>query len=89
MKSDKEVLESPVDDLEMMKRPHLWPSWPALPVKRWHSDTHTMDNAVLLDADGGKVQFYRNANLFSSPGTWGVPVERTPEEIAAEGWRVD
>ena len=89
MKSDKEVLEYPLDHLELMKRPHLWPAWPALPVKRWHEDTHTMDNAVLLEDEGDHVLFYLNAHLFSSPGTWGVPTLRTPEEITAEGWVVD
>lgn len=88
MKSDKQVVTE-LDHLEMMKRPHLWPSWPALPLKRWHEDTHTMDTAVLLDDEEGRVQFYANANLFAGPGTWGVPVLRTPEEIFADGWKVD
>ena len=89
MKSDKEVLDYPLDHLELMKRPHLWPAWPALPLKRWHEDTRTMDTAIILEDEGDYVLFYINASLFTGPGTWGVPVRRTTQEIAAEGWVVD
>lgn len=88
MKSDKQVLEE-IDHLEMMKRPHLWPRWPVLPIKRWHDDTRVMDFAILLEDEGNSVLFHFNASLYQRPGEWGVGVSRTPESVVADGWVVD
>jgi hypothetical protein len=60
LKSDKQVISEPLDHLEMLKRPHLWPAWPALPLKRWRN-SH-MDCAVVIEDEGDKVRFYEGAN---------------------------
>lgn len=88
MKSDKQVLQE-IDHVEMMKRPHLWPRWPVLPLKRWRENARVMDFALVLEDEGNSILFYIDANIYQSPGEWGVGVQRTPEDVAAEGWVVD
>jgi hypothetical protein len=86
MKSDKDVLAHPLDHLEILKRPHLWPAWPYLPLKRWHK---SMNCAVVAEDEGDQVRFYEGANLWNPESFTGSGVLRTPEEIIADGWVVD
>ena len=86
MKSDKEVLTR-LDNLEMLKRPHLWPRWPVLPLKRY-ADGH-LDCAVAVEDEGNMIQLYENVNIYMSKSAWGKPALLTAEEIIAKGYVVD
>lgn len=85
MKTDKEVLQD-LDHVEILKRPHLWPTWPCLPLKRWRN--REMTSAVAVEDEDDKIRFYEGANLFN-PESFKENVLRTAEEIIADGWVVD
>jgi hypothetical protein len=87
LKSDKDVISAPFDHLEMLKRPHLWPAWPYLPLKRWHKST--MNCAVVAEDEGDKVRFYEGADLWNPESFKEPGVLRAPKEIIADGWVVD
>lgn len=87
MKSDKQVITEPFDHLEMLKRPHLWPAWPRLPMKRHRNSV--LEVAIAIEGEGNIVQFLEGVNIYMEPDTWPLPMMRTPEDIIADGWKVD
>jgi hypothetical protein len=81
--TDDEVLETR-NDLEMMRRPHLWPSPGRLPVKREAGSRGRLyDCGLLLEGGGPTVH----------PGPDGTVTEplgyETLEKLLADGWVVD
>ena len=86
-------------DLLYFRHPHLWQTWPFLPVVRRQSDGE-MECGVLYDCwtvarRGGYSATIFLSNLFRLPRTeeafLALPKEvfDSAEEIAAAGWRVD
>ena len=73
-------------DLEMMLDPSRWPMWPILPLKRKQDGQRI--TAVLGIGPRG-YQFFRGANMWADPQTWGEAEIRTPEGLIEEGWEVD
>jgi hypothetical protein len=90
--TDEEVLNGN-DDLEMLRRPHLW-AYPVLPLKKPELLRRDFDNpgalGVLLP-DGGKFRVLVG-NMFFMAGS--ILPERqieydSPEAVLADGWVVD
>lgn len=81
MNDDAVLIER--NDVEMMKRDHLWPHM-VLPLKRWR-DGH-MDTGILRDP--GPPWVIHNGTIWGGAegGTWEYA---SAEEAAADGWRVD
>ena len=79
---DQQVLDAR-NDVEMMKRDHLWPHM-VLPLKRWR-DGH-MDTGM-IGSPGTPVVIHRGTIWGGTEGgTWEYA---SPEEAVADGWRVD
>ncbi len=86
-------------DLHYFRTPHLWATWPFLPVVRHKPDGET-DCGVLYDCwtvaqRPGYSAVVFITNIFMLPrteeGLLALPKEvfDTAEEMAAAGWRVD
>jgi len=86
---DEQVLKDR-NDIEMMKRPHLWPMG-RLPLKRQHpEDDYRMQTALAYppDADGAMVIIV-NGNLFGGHGDEVTENYIDAEGVSDAGWRVD
>lgn len=90
-KTDSQVVDE-MDDVEMMRRPHLWPLVLVLPLKR-SRDGGLPEPALLYDPratfDGAYIV---DEGMTPYGAAFGETVQRTyasPEEITADGWRVD
>ena len=86
--SDREVVEQ-MNDLEMMRRPHLWPQV-FLPLKRASKRNKRpyMQTAVLNKIAKGKFEVAYDKTIFESLKSADfVPID--PEALIAEGWVVD
>jgi len=90
--TDQEVVTKRVD-AEMIQRPHLWPSWPFLFLKKGEFGLD-MKFAVITDFPG------KNLHLFETPlGLFPVTlgdlrglkfkVFDSPGAIVSDGWVVD
>jgi len=91
-KSDTKVLQEQ-DDVEMLKRPSLWPRWPIIPVKRYPDGSNRPRCGVVFD-DRGDTWSVLLVNMFvlaELPLIDGVEkiVYDSPEAIVADGWMVD
>ena len=88
-KSDKEVLRS-MDHVEMLKRPHLWPKNPVLPLKRQRGDGD-LDYGLLFDATPETRWTVFLGLLYLVDDLTKCPAEvyTSAEEIVAAGWVVD
>lgn len=88
-KSDDEVVSEP-DDLEMMKRPHLWPLDGYLPIKRYVESDHgrlELETAILVRIIvNGQLTVLKG--FFEDRDTDRVLYD-SHEAIVAEGWVVD
>lgn len=88
-KTDDQVVDD-MDDVEMMRRPHLWPLGSMLPLKREPAKGGPLETAVLrhpYEADGYEVA--EGMTVFGALGEVVHRIYASPEEIAADGWRVD
>lgn len=82
----------PRNDLEFLKDPDQWPNWPYLPLKR-HDEKRNLRVAVLFSGELTGTPTYRIAvghNMYAlakiQPDEW---VVTTPEQVIADGWKVD
>jgi hypothetical protein len=91
--TDKEVIKSK-DDLEMMKRPHLWPLTFLPLINKEKKDSEGSPHGLegLLFYESGEYLFLRGQNMylpipeganFESGGT------EMLQQLVKEGWRVD
>ena len=90
--TDKQVMETR-NSLEMMKRPHLWCRWPALPVKRWIGQN--LQTGIMTDTDHSKFRYWvYEGNIFMIHDSIDVTEANihkydSPEAVVADGWVVD
>ncbi len=80
-------------DVELMKRPELWPLRRVLPLRHGREMDKSMPQlprtAVLIVCPHGDLCLAEDANMLALPRDvrrWKVV---TPEEVASRGWRVD
>ena len=91
--TDRQVLRTR-DNLEMMRRPHLWPQGLILPLK--HDELHDSGSRRIgiLVFNGSRYSWLENASL-CDPDSWGSkpPVPTEGDELLVrlvdEGWMVD
>ena len=95
-KSDQDVMAGQ-DDLEMIRRPHLWPHWSVLPMKKPSVlEKNFMDDngfGVLIRVDRGYGKEYAVfvRNIFSSKefDLKDATLYPSAEAVLADGWVVD
>jgi hypothetical protein len=90
--TDDEVIKSH-DDLEMMRRPHLW-SLGYLPLKKraWKFAMGQRRELGLLMSNGKQYQFYPGATMFEPPTPESMPIIGGDEllvKLVDNGWIVD
>lgn len=90
--TDDEVIRTH-DDLEMMRRPHLW-SLGFLPLKKraWTFAMGQRRELGLLSCDGKRYSFYPGATMFELPTSESVPLSGGDElliKLVANDWIVD
>lgn len=89
MKSDQQVLQDR-DDIEYIKRPHLWTYGWFVPVKQRMMAGDRRVGVLTQEQQGG-YKVLENMTMYGT--SFGEPViERkyeTPEAVTAAGWMVD
>lgn len=86
MKTDEDVKREK-DDLEMLKRDHLWPQL-VLPLKRMRDGV--METAILDDPCPPAERWMLREGVTMFDGRAGRPVfYESAEAIIAAGWKVD
>jgi hypothetical protein len=86
--TDAEVVEQR-NDAEMMRRPHLWPSHPYLPLKRRPPLEDDSQNLGLLADNSGPMLTVLIGNLFASKDTAPRIEYESADAVVADGWIVD
>lgn len=89
MKSDQQVIQDR-DDIEYIKRPHLWAHGWFVPVKQ-RMVAGDIKVGVLMNDRAGGYKVLENMTMFGT--SFGEPVIEheylTPEAVATAGWIVD
>lgn len=83
-------------DLQLMKSPTEWPSWPFLPVKRWVNNQ--IECCLMMAVENNLTKVFKGLNL------WHLPKDKTIKEIIeiaesydyvsyeaiiSDGWEID
>lgn len=85
--------QTDIRDVAMILNPHLWPTWPILPVKRRGQSGGGLSVGVVLD--DGKSTTVFHTNLFDLPKCeedWAGCAKTIYASVAAmvaDGWVVD
>ncbi len=89
MMSDEEVQKTQ-NDLEMIKRPHLWPLL-TLPLKRPHpTEEMRIQTALVVNVDDpGPIIVIIDANMFGDQGPTQPTTYLDAEAVIDAGWKVD
>jgi hypothetical protein len=90
-KSDNAVLREQ-DDLKMMRRPHLWPWWPVLPIKNYkRAKPGCLECGILCmdDLSGLPEPVVVLSNMFEIDENKKQIQYDSLEAIVADGWVVD
>lgn len=84
--SDDEVVAQR-SDVEMIKRPHLWPHF-YLPLKKSRDGGYDTAYVINYIPESGQVIVQENSTIFT-PDTGTRGVYDCPESVLAQGWIVD